>query len=501
MEKSSSQTTKSIFRNVLFGFSTWILPLALSFFATPIIVSSLGDSDYGIYALVLGFIGYSFNFSIGRAITKYIAEYRVSGETEKISDVVTSTLFLNILVGFLGGLSICLLAETLVIDVFQIKPTDQTKTIYAFYICSGIIFLAMLNQVFNSILQGLHRFDVYSKVFNTQSIVLLAGNIVLVLSGFGLITLLMWNLIVLLLICGIVAFSSLRLLTEYKFSLTIKKDTVALVLKYSSAIIGYQILANVLLLFERGWITRQLGSESLTYYVVPMLLGFYIHGFVSSFVMVMFPLASELDKDRERLVAVYKKATKIVCMFVAFLGATLIVESRVFLTVWMGETFAENSAEILILHAISFSLLAILTVSWQMTEGLGYPSYNCFIYSICLIISLVLMITLIGNYEIYGVAIARLAGFSTLFLSIFYVEKWFFKEVQIRFWLKIVGMIGLAILIAAATESVLLNSLSVGWISIIFSTVSGGLVYCLVLWLVGFVTKEDRNLLEGLLRR
>ena len=64
-------------------FSTWFLPLGLSFFATPIIVKALGDEDYGIYALVLGFIGYSFNFGIGRAITKYIAEYRASGETRE----------------------------------------------------------------------------------------------------------------------------------------------------------------------------------------------------------------------------------------------------------------------------------------------------------------------------------------------------------------------------------------------------------------------------------
>ena len=140
--------------------------------------------------------------------------------------------------------------------------------------------------------------------------------------------------------------------------------------------IGYQILANVLLLFERGWITRQLGAESLTYYVVPMILGLYIHSFISSLMLVIFPLASELKDKKERLLKLYTKATKIVVFLVVFMATTLIVQSKFFLTLWMGAEFAEKSAVLLVFHTITFGLLAILTVSWQMTEGLGYPNYN-----------------------------------------------------------------------------------------------------------------------------
>ncbi len=107
MEERKSETSKSIFRNVLWGFSTWILPVGLSFFATRIIVKSLGDQDYGIYALVLGFVGYSFNFSFGRAITKYIAEYRANGENDKIPDLISSALFINLAVGLFSISIIC----------------------------------------------------------------------------------------------------------------------------------------------------------------------------------------------------------------------------------------------------------------------------------------------------------------------------------------------------------------------------------------------------------
>jgi O-antigen/teichoic acid export membrane protein len=163
MRVKTGETSQSIFKNVLFGFSTWILPLGLSFVATPIIVRNLGNAEYGIYALVLGFVGYSFNFNLGRAITKYIAEYRISGETEKLRDVISSTFFLNLLVGALGVLTVCFSAEWLVINVLRLDEAAQSKSVTALYIAALIIFATSLNQVFNSIIQGIHRHDVKVK--------------------------------------------------------------------------------------------------------------------------------------------------------------------------------------------------------------------------------------------------------------------------------------------------------------------------------------------------
>lgn len=492
-------TSKSIFKNVLYGFSTWILPLGLSFFATPIIVRALGNEDYGIYALILGFIGYSFNFNIGRAITKYIAEFRSKGENEKINDVIFATLLLNIVVGVLGVVTICLLANWLVIDIFQIEKNAQIKTIQAFYIASAIIFVTMLNQVFNSILQGLQRFDAFSKIYNLNSFSIIIGNIILALSGFGLIALLIWNLAVLSSVCIILLYTTKRLLPNLKFSLTFNKQILGLILKFSAGTIGYQILSNSLLLFERGWVIRQFDEEGLTYYVVPLILAIYIHSFISSFLLVIFPLASELDSDREKLKKLYLKATKIVCLLVVFIGTTLIVESKMFLSVWMGNDFAENSWQILILHTITFSLVAIQIVSWQTTEGLGYPGYNCFIFIFCLVIGVFGMIYLTKDYGAIGVAIGRLAGFATIFLSVFYVEKWFFKKVQTFFWLKIIWILGVSAIFAAIVEWYLIQNFEAGWLSLILVTICGGLVYLTVLFLLGFIDQDDKDLLKNLI--
>lgn len=501
MEIGQKQTGKSISKNVFYGFLTWFLPLGLSFAATPLIVRTLGDADYGIYALVLGFIGYSFTFSIGRAITKYIAEYRANGETDKIRDVISATFFVNIAVGLLGVTAICLSANWLVRELFKITPEAQSKTVLAMYIAALVIFCTMLNQVFNAVLQGIHRFDVYAKILNASNFAMLFGNIVLVLRGYGLLFLLVWNLLITLTTSIVFAVAAKRLLPEFGINLRFRRETLKLVMRYSSGIIGYQILANLLLLFERGWITRQLGSESLTYYVVPMSLGMYIHGFISSLMLVIFPLASELKNEKEKLLRLYLNATKIACLLVVFLVTTLIIGSNSFLTIYMGASFAEKSSALLIIHAVTFGTLAILTVSWQMTEGLGYPNYNFYVFGICLVVSVTLMLLLTKNYGNFGVAIARLFGFGTLFFSIFYVEKWFFKKIQIEFWAKIIGNLGIAAIFAGLSEFFIIKNLDLNWFTFILSVVCGGIVYLFALWILDFVTADEKILIKKILSR
>lgn len=501
MEKKQSETTRSVARNVLYGFSTWILPLGLSFIATPAIVKALGNQDYGLYALVLGFVGYSFNFSFGRSVTKYIAEYRAAGEAEKIPDIISTAFLVNIIVGMLSVSIMCLSANWFVSQVFKIDAASQNKTVIALYIASMIIFFMMQNQIFTAILQGIHRFDVYSKIFNLNNFAVLTGNLLLAIGGYGLLSLLVWNLAVTCLTGFIFAITAKRLLPEFKFNFKIKGAVLKLIIRYSAGVIGYQILSNFLLLFERGWIIRQLGAETLTYYVIPMMLTFNIHGFISSLIIVIFPLASELKNEPKKLLRLYTKATKIVCLFVFFMATTLITESKFFLTLWMGAEFADKTALLLILHTITFSLVAILAVSWQMTEGLGYPGFNCYVYVINLFISVFFMVYLTPFYGVFGIAIGRMSGFAITFFAVFYIEKWFLGRVQTELWLKAVGVLTISAAASAIVEKFCIENLSINWLSLAAATLFGGLVYCSVLWFLGFIREDEKLLFRNLINR
>ena len=501
MSENRRENSKSIARNVVHNFSSFVLPLVLSFIATPFIVKLLGHEDYGIYSLAISFIAYSFNFNVGRAITKYVAEYRVRGESGKISEVIAATLFINLAVGGIGLIAIISLANVLAVYVLKIPAEALDKTVHALYIAALTIFFLMLFQLFTAILQGVHRFDVTAKINNVNNVLLISGNLVLALAGFGLVALLIWNLLVTVYSTAVAAIVSKRLLPEFSMNLKFRREMLVLVFKYSSGVIAYQLLANILLLFERSWITGRLGAESLTYYVVPMMLAVYLHAFFANLMTVMFPLVSELKNEPEKLLRLYQKATKTVSFLAIFIGATMMVESRQFLTLWMGADFAEKSAPILILLTLTFTFLAIKIVSWQLAEGLGYPSYNSYFYMICFIISVFGMIWLINDYGNFGVAIARAVGFGALFLSTFYAEKLFLGKVQLKFWLRLSGILAIATALSVAVESLLIAELGVSWLSLIVSGLAGGVAYCLTAWVLGFVSEDEIALIKGILKR
>ena len=493
----AKSTTRSITKNVFYGFTSWILPFILTFFATRLIVKSLGKHEYGIYSLVLGFIGYSFVFSIGRAITKYVAEYQATGESGKIKDIISATFFINLVLGLVGIVSVFLLSGWLVSDVMNIAPESHSRTVIALYIASTTIFFTLFTQVFSAIVQGLHRFDIYSKLLNFSSISMLLGNLIIAWLGGGLIALFWWNLFITCVTCALFYASAKRLLPDFSITHRFNKESLKLVIGFSAGVVGYQILGNVWLLFERIWITRRLGTESLTHYVVPMTVSFQIQYFIASLVIVIFPLASELQNDREKLERLYTKATKIITMMVVFIAATIIVHSRLFLGLWMGAEFADASTKLLIIHTISFSLVAVLTVSWQMTEGLGYPNFYCYLYVLCLLISIPSMIFLSYDYGNEGVAIGRLVGYAISFLSIIYVEKWFFKRILAGFWLNLLGLLVLAAAATVWVEILSINYLPQGWLSLFLSSFLGGVTYLSVLWLLGFVTEDEKILVRN----
>jgi O-antigen/teichoic acid export membrane protein len=496
-----NQTSNNILKSIAYGFLSWILPIGLTVYATPKILNGLGHTDYGIFALILGFISYSFTFSIGRTVTKYIAEFKQNGENSKIQEVISATLFLNLLVGFSGAVFIILTAKKLTIDVFKIEENLQTVTIQAFYLAATTIFVMMLSQVFSGVVQGIHRFDIYSNVMNFNSFSTIIGNIVLVYFRQNLLVLLVWNLLTTTITCILYFVYAKKMMPEFKLSLNFNREMLNVVFRFSLGIVAYQVFGNLTFLFERGLITREFGTENLTYYVLPMTLALYIHGVISSLTLVIFPLASELNSQPEKLFTLYTKSTKIVCAIVFFIACSLITTSREFLMLWVGVEIAEKSTALLVIHTLTFSVLAILIISWQLREGLGFAITNGFLGFSWFIIAVPLMLLWREDYGLTGIGMARLIGLLPIIFATFYFEKKIFAKFMFGFWAKLFLVLGVATLLTSFVEYAVLHSFKTSWLTLISLGLLGGVVFLASLWLLRFFTEDEKLFFRKLLKR
>lgn len=501
MEPATGSSRKYFAFNTLLSVATWCFPLLLAFIATPILVRGLGNENYGIFAIALGFVSYAFSSGIGRISAKYIPEFRSAGEPEKISEVVSTSFVLTLAVGTLQAVTLAVAAPYIVSDILRVSPESQSNVVNALYLASVGGFFLMLGYVFQFVLQGLHRFDKLALISNLSAILLNFGNIVIVLSGYGVSSLLLWNAIVFGLIAFLYYLGSRRLVPELRFSFKFSRNTFVSMAKYASSIVLYQTLSSVLFIFERTWIARHFGTETLTFYIIPLMLAFYMHGLLASVAQVLFPVVNELLNDRERIVGVYKKATKMVVVIIVFIVGSYIASGKEFLHLWINEEFAGNSYYLLIILSSAMGVNAIGMVAWQLAEAFRRPGLNVLSTGLWVATSIPLMIILADRWQSEGVALARLIGVLTTIPIVFYIEKRFLGSFFWRFWLGIGFQVGIAAIALILIETVIYKYAEISWAILFATSALGSLVFGGILLLTGYFSKDELHAARGMLLR
>ena len=131
-------------------------------------------------------VGRLLDAGIADAVTKYVAEYLATGQTEKAHNLVASALRLYTAIGTLVILAAAALTPVFP-TLFNIAPERQTTAMW-------LVLLAGLNAGISTpagttlaVLRGLHRFDVASLISIGATIVQVAASVAVVQWGAGII--------------------------------------------------------------------------------------------------------------------------------------------------------------------------------------------------------------------------------------------------------------------------------------------------------------------------
>jgi len=493
-------------RNAIFGFLGWVVPLGFTIALTPFIVHGLGPESYGLYMLVMGMIGYliSLNFNVGRALTKYVSAFQTKQQTDQISEVLSSTLGLYMLIGIVTAGCMLLLSSWLIVHVFDIAPALQpVAKRLMIWAAVGLVF-TFLSQVFGSVPQALQRFDLYALIITMSGVATILGNALIVWLRLGVTTMVAWVAIVITMASLAFMLLSRCLMPGVHLTRHVRRPLLFELLRFSGAVTAYQVFGNLLSLFERGWLTRRLGTEAVTYYAVPMNIAIYIHSFISSLTLVIFPVISEANElgDNVRLERIYTRAYKYVSLLVVFAVVTFVVSGQRLLSHWMGMDFAAKTAGVLLPQSVWAGIVAMGIIPWQMADGLGFPKWNAFLAFFWLVVSALLSIGLTSRLGILAPAWGRLIAVLSVPFYTLFVERRVFGRCLYRFWRKVVLSLLMAGGAAAALQySVLNGRLFAGWLGLLAGTVSSGLLYISILWMGGYIDHSEKIRLKNVIAR
>src|SRR5947209_14315649 len=103
--------------------------------AMPKLVSSLGETSFGLFSLAWVVIGYLSFLDIGvnRAATKFISEHLAGKDDDSVRTLVRTALLANLALGLLGGLIVALVSPYLIHSVFKVSPNLESQARLTFY--------------------------------------------------------------------------------------------------------------------------------------------------------------------------------------------------------------------------------------------------------------------------------------------------------------------------------------------------------------------------------
>jgi O-antigen/teichoic acid export membrane protein len=429
-----------ILRNAIFNGGGWMVGVVLNFIATPYIFHKMGVDSFGIYVLITALISYLtiMDFGIGQSIIKFISEFHAVRQYDKINLLINNALTLLVFVGITVALLI-LFFNTSLISFFKIPQILYANTYKAIIYASVVFFFTFIIIGLSSVINGLQRFDISSKITLGTNITLLIATIVILYSGGTLPTIMLVNVFVLLGSLFIYLNRINKLIPKYRFYFQLKKEILAPPLRYGGYLIISRLSYLALTQIDKLFIASIMGAAAVSYYAVPTrLLNALLLG-IGTIGAVLTPRMSELTKSgsRNMQVELYINATYYLVLFSTPVFLIFILLSKRVMGLWMGNEFAEQSWFLMSVIGFSYYLSATVNILWSVALGMGKSKQQAFFTLIVIIITFTALYPMTKEWGLKGAAFAVLLSSVSVPLTFFYMNRKFFFVGNKRFFCKI----------------------------------------------------------------
>jgi len=401
-------------------------PLLVAVFAVPLLIKGMGTDRFGILTLVWVLIGYFglFDFGLGRALTKLVAENLGAGQDEEIPSLVWTSLFLMTILGAVGSILLILVSPWLVYSVLKIPESLRAEALCSFYWLSASIPLVTSTAGLRGFLEAHQKFGLVNAARIPFGVFTFAGPLVVLpftrsLASMAAVLVVgragVW--IAYLLFC-------LRMAPHLRSVPAITRPAIAQLVRFGMWMTISNVASPLMVYLDRFVIGAMISVAAVAYYATPYeVVGrlLVIPGAVAG---VLFPAFSTgFVQDRNRIVALLDRGTKYV--FLALFPIILIVVTLAHegLGIWLGSEFARQSAPVLQLLALGVLLNALAQIPFAQVQAAGRPDLMAKLHLAELPLYLFALWRLISAYGIAGAAIAWAARVG-VDMALLFVFSW-----------------------------------------------------------------------------
>lgn len=359
---------KQLSLGIVFSYSAIIVQCLSGVIYTPIILQSLGQSEYGVYSLCMSFSGYLTIFDAGMnaAFVRFYVQTKTKDERKipSLNGLFAKIFIILSLLSLTLGLLLSWKAEF----VFGSKVSSAEYTLLKqlFAILAFSTSVTAFNCIFSSLIIANERF-IFGKLINlSRTILAPVITIPFLLNGKGAETIFIVTLLLTIIVTifnALYCFLVLKVQFDFGFR-TSDKILIKAILVFAGAIGIQSIMDQLNWQIDKFVLARTSGTTEISIYSVGSTLnGYYItmSASMSNVFIVGINRLVALKKDNE-ISDLFVKTSRLFAYLVLLIMSGYCIFGKDFILKWAG---AEHGTSYYI------GLLLMLPITFSLTMGLG----------------------------------------------------------------------------------------------------------------------------------
>ena len=367
---------KSLAKNSIYNLFGYGIPLIFALVLIPLLIKGLGEERFGILNLAWVIIGYFsfFDFGIGRALTKIIAEKIGLNQTEEIPSIFWTSFSLVFIVSLVGTLALLFISPILVYDFLNISKDLQTETLYTFYVLALSVPIVTTTAGLRGVLEAYQKFGIINIIRITLGVFSFLGPLLCLIFTHSLFWIALFLIIVRAVVWVLYMNQCFKLNVKIKSKLYFKTNLVKHILRLSGWMTVSNIIVPVIIYLDRFLIGALVSATAITYYATPYEVVTKLLLVPGALTGVLFPAfsASYLNNpDFTKRISL--KAIKYIFIILYPIILLIVTFASEGMELWLGGKFAENSYFVLQLLALGVLFNSIAYIPFAFLQGIGRP--------------------------------------------------------------------------------------------------------------------------------
>ncbi len=405
VQRANSRTVAG---NTVWNLIGRIGPVAVALLVTPALVHALGDERWGVFTIVLSLVGAFgiFDFGLGRALTRAVAEKLGVGEAGEVAPLVMTGIVTAATFGLLAAGVTALLAGNWLRGGLQVSPQLHDEVLDSIYILCASAPLVLVNAAQWGVLGAFQKFRTANLINIPISIMYYVG---------PLLVLRLWNSLVavmlVLVACRLSAtFAYLKICLHAMPTLRLARPGrrhLGPLLRIGGWMTVSTTMYPILLYIDRFVIATKLGAAYTGYYSTPFdLVARFSIVSIAVNVSVFPAMAASFRADPANTVALFRRG--VLGIAVLLFPACLVVVgfSTPLMTLWIGADFAEHAAPVMRWLGLGILFTCVDGVVFSLIDGIGRPDVNAKFSLAELALYLPVLLILLSQFGITGAAMA-----------------------------------------------------------------------------------------------